>query len=132
MPRKGRLPKAITAKELGNFKNILLREKEETWDETLDDLKHDAKEEYQDFIHMVRDRGDYALVELKESTVFSFIELKYQELENFEQALMRIESGTYGHCIDCGGSIGAARLEVMPAAVRCRKCQERLEKFDGI
>jgi RNA polymerase-binding transcription factor DksA len=87
---------------------------------------------YQDFIDMVRDQGDYALAELKESTVFSFIELKYQELEKIEQALTRIESGTYGHCMACGGWIGGARLEVMPAAVRCRKCQEEVEKFDGI
>ena len=113
-------------------KDKLLRQKEETWDEIIDDLKHDAREEYQDFIHMARDKGDFALAELKESTVFSIIELKYQELEKIEQALTQIESGTYGRCIDCGGSIGKARLEVMPTAVRCRKCQEKLEKFDGI
>jgi len=113
-------------------KDKLLRQKEEAWDEIIDDLKHHASEEYQDFIHMARDQGDYALAELKESTVFSIIELKYQELEKIEQALTRIESGTYGRCINCGGWIGRARLEVMPAAVRCRKCQEKLEKFDGI
>jgi RNA polymerase-binding transcription factor len=132
MPRKRRRPKALADKELENFKNKLLRQKEETWAEIIDDLKHDAMEEYQDFIDMVRDQGDYALAELKESTVFSFIELKYQELEKIEQALTRIESGTYGHCMECGGWIGGARLEVMPAAVRCRKCQEEVEKFDGI
>jgi DnaK suppressor protein len=113
-------------------KDKLLRQKEEAWDEIIDDLKHHASEEYQDFIQMARDQGDYALAELKESTVFSIIELKYQELENIEQALTRIESGTYGRCINCGGWIGRARLEVMPAAVRCLKCQEKLEKFDGI
>ena len=96
MPRKRRRPKALADKELENFKNKLLRQKEETWAEIIDDLKHDAREEYQDFIDMVRDQGDYALAELKESTVFSFIELKYQELEKIEQALTRIESGTYG------------------------------------
>jgi DnaK suppressor protein len=132
MPRKRRRPKALADKELENFKNKLLRQKEETWAEIIDDLKHDAREEYQGFIDMVRDQGDYALAELKESTVFSFIELKYQELEKIEQALTRIESGTYGHCMECGGWIGGARLEVMPAAVRCRKCQEEVEKFDGI
>jgi DnaK suppressor protein len=132
MPRKRRRPKALADKELENFKNKLLRQKEETWAEIIDDLKHDAREEYQDFIHMVHDQGDYALAELKENTVFSFIELKYQELEEIEQALTRIESGTYGRCMDCGGRVGTARLEVMPASVRCRKCQEKLEKFVGI
>ncbi|MGA8181906.1 MAG: TraR/DksA family transcriptional regulator [Desulfobacterales bacterium] len=126
------MPKSFTDKELENFKDKLLRQKEEAWDEIMDDLKHHASEEYQDLINMVCDQADYALAELKEETVFSFIEHKYEELEKIEQALTRIESGAYGHCIDCGGWIGEARLEVMPAAVRCRKCQEELEKFDGI
>ena len=126
------MPKSLTDKELENFKDKLLRQKEETWDEIMDDLKHDASEDYHDFLQMVCDQVDYALAELKEETVFSFIEHKYRELEKIEQALTRIESGAYGHCMDCGGWIGGARLEVMPAAVRCRKCQEKLEKFNGI
>ena len=126
------MPKSLTDKELENFKDKLLRQKEETWDEIMDDLKHDASEEYHDFLQMVCDPVDYALAELKEETVFSFIEHKYRELEKIEQALTRIESGAYGHCMDCGGWIGGARLEVMPAAVRCRKCQEELEKFDRV
>jgi DnaK suppressor protein len=132
MPRKRRMLKALSDKELENIKDKLLRQKEVTWDEIIDDLKHDAREEYQDFIHTVSDQGDYALAELKESTVFSLIKLKYQKLKKIEQALTRIGSRNYGRCKDCGGWIGWARLEVMPAAVRCRKCQEELEKFDGI
>jgi DnaK suppressor protein len=126
------MPKTLTDKELENFREKLLRQKEETWDEIMDDLKHDASEEYHDFLQMVCDPVDYALAELKEETVFSFIEHKYRELEKIEQALTRIESGAYGHCIDCGGWIGGARLVAMPAAVRCRKCQEELEKISGI
>ena len=126
------MPKSLTNKELDNFRDKLLRQKEETWDEIKDDLKHDVSEEYHDFLQMVCDPVDYAMAELKEETVFSFIEHKYRELEKIEQALARIESGAYGHCIDCGGWIGGARLEVMPAAVRCRKCQEEMEKLDGI
>jgi len=126
------MPKSLTDKELENFKDKLLRQKKEAWDEIMDDLKHQASEEYHDFVQMAYDQADYALAELKENTVFSFIEHKYRELEKIEQALTRIESGAYGHCIDCGGWIGDARIEAMPAAVRCRKCQEKLEKFDGM
>jgi DnaK suppressor protein len=115
------MPKALTDMELENFKDKLLRQKEEAWDEIMDDMKHHASEEYHDFVQMAYDQVDYALAELKEKTVFSFIEHKYRELEKIEQAITRIASGAYGHCIDCGGWIGGARLEVMPAAIRCRK-----------
>lgn len=126
------MPKSLSDKELENFRDKLLRQKEETWNEIMDDLKHDASEEYHDFIHMVCDEADYAMAELKEETVLSFIEHKYQEVKKIDQALTRIESGAYGHCVDCGGWIGGARLEVMPDAVRCVKCQEEVEKSDRI
>jgi DnaK suppressor protein len=126
------MPRALTNMELENFKDKLLRQKKEAWGEIMEDMKHHASEEYHDFVQMVYDQADYALAQLKENTVFSFIEHKYRELEEIEQALTRIESGAYGHCIDCGGWIGGARLSVMPAAIRCRKCQEALEKFDRI
>ena len=37
-------------------------------------------------------------------------------------ALMRIENGTYGACVNCGAEIPEARLEVQPTATACVKC----------
>ena len=53
MLRKRRIVKALTDKEFENFKDKLFRQKEKTWDEIIDDLKHDAREEDQDFIDIV-------------------------------------------------------------------------------
>ncbi|HEX9362979.1 MAG TPA: TraR/DksA C4-type zinc finger protein [Candidatus Dormibacteraeota bacterium] len=33
-----------------------------------------------------------------------------------------------GRCVDCGGEIGAERLEALPSAVRCVSCQAAWEK----
>jgi DnaK suppressor protein len=44
-----------------------------------------------------------------------------------EGALQRIESGTYGICVDCGQPIPDARLEVRPEAARCVADQEKHE-----
>ncbi len=35
--------------------------------------------------------------------------------------------GTYGVCEDCSGEIGAERLEVLPDATRCIRCQAEWE-----
>ena len=40
-------------------------------------------------------------------------------LEAVNQALQRIDQGTYGICEVCGQAISEARLEAMPAARRC-------------
>jgi DnaK suppressor protein len=45
-----------------------------------------------------------------------------ETLREIDDALARIESGTYGRCESCGGEIGMARLEAMPAARLCIRC----------
>ncbi|UOF89176.1 TraR/DksA C4-type zinc finger protein [Fodinisporobacter ferrooxydans] len=48
-------------------------------------------------------------------------------LERIDQALGRMEDGTYGICEQCGEPISFARLQAEPAAARCIDCQEILE-----
>lgn len=43
-------------------------------------------------------------------------------------ALDRLEAGTYGRCIRCGGAIVAARLDIMPYAENCVDCQRDVDK----
>ena len=44
------------------------------------------------------------------------------------EAQKRIEDGSYGTCEGCGKPIGTARLEVIPYASLCTKCQVKAEK----
>ena len=46
-------------------------------------------------------------------------------LSDIDAALARLDAGTYGRCLDCGGPIGRARLEAIPDAARCVVCQAR-------
>jgi RNA polymerase-binding transcription factor DksA len=39
-----------------------------------------------------------------------------------QQALARLDAGTYGLCTNCGKVIAAARLEALPAAAQCIRC----------
>ena len=45
-----------------------------------------------------------------------------EESAAIEAALKRIENGSYGRCISCGGAIGLQRLEFVPAAAQCIVC----------
>ena len=44
------------------------------------------------------------------------------KLGGLEQALGRIEAGTYGRCTECGAEIPLARLEVFPETATCVEC----------
>lgn len=48
-------------------------------------------------------------------------------LKLVDAARKRLAAGTYGHCESCGNLIDRARLEALPYATRCVKCQTRLE-----
>jgi len=49
-------------------------------------------------------------------------------LTEVQQALERIENGTYGKCVNCGQPIPEKRLEAIPWAALDVKCEELLEK----
>jgi RNA polymerase-binding transcription factor DksA len=41
------------------------------------------------------------------------------------EALRRVEIGTYGTCVACGGGVPEGRLEAKPEAARCVPCQAK-------
>ena len=51
-----------------------------------------------------------------------------QLLHKVEDALKRMEDGSYGKCGECGDSINLPRLKAIPYVETCLKCQEEIEK----
>ncbi len=49
-----------------------------------------------------------------------------QLLTQITNALVRFEQGTYGICEMCGAEIDPARLQALPYATLCLRCQQRL------
>jgi DnaK suppressor protein len=46
-------------------------------------------------------------------------------LREIDDAVAKLDAGTYGRCESCGAEIGAARLEAMPAAGLCMACASK-------
>ena len=51
-----------------------------------------------------------------------------RKLAQIDDALDRIEENTYGLCEECGVKIPKARLKVLPFAIFCVECQEKIER----
>jgi len=49
-------------------------------------------------------------------------------LDDIDQALRRIEDGSFGICVDCEQPIREERLDVLPYASRCIGCAEKSER----
>ncbi|PYS91544.1 MAG: RNA polymerase-binding protein DksA [Acidobacteria bacterium] len=49
-------------------------------------------------------------------------------LELIDEALARIEAGEFGECVNCGEQVQEKRLEAVPWARYCLKCQDLQER----
>jgi DnaK suppressor protein len=58
---------------------------------------------------------------------FALIQMKSETLNKINDALARLEHGTYGNCFECGDEIAEKRLRALPFAVRCKDCEEARE-----
>ena len=77
--------------------------------------------------HEVLDAGESSEVDIQEDIEFALIQMKAETLTKINEALGRLEEGTYGYCSDCGGEISEKRLRALPFAVRCKECEESRE-----
>jgi DnaK suppressor protein len=52
-------------------------------------------------------------------------------LKKIKNALIRIDEGTFGTCIECGGDIELPRLKARPTATKCISCKEEEERVES-
>jgi len=72
--------------------------------------------------------GDAATGTLDREIDYTLEENSAQVLQQIEEALARIDSGTFGTCTRCGREIAEERLEARPWAALCIDCQRELER----
>jgi DnaK suppressor protein len=76
----------------------------------------------------VRDSADDATSSQNASESLQEEALASQTLVQVQDALRRIEDGTYGKCIACGRQIEAARLKAVPWTPYCLEDQQKYDK----
>ncbi|HEX8846148.1 MAG TPA: TraR/DksA family transcriptional regulator [Pyrinomonadaceae bacterium] len=79
----------------------------------------------------VKDSVDMSLQDVNQELALKLGERESQAVADIDQALMRIDEGTYGQCGRCGKEIDERRLEAMPTARYDAACQTELETSKG-
>lgn len=114
----------MTHGDLDYFKKQLLEKKTE-----LIDVVHKT-ESYgreMDSEAEAMDMADRASKSYTKEFMFSLSNLERQMIILVEEALDRIQEGSYGVCTHCGETVGRRRLEAVPWALLCVHCQELKE-----
>ena len=75
----------------------------------------------------VLDAAEASEADIQDDIEFALIQMKSETLVKIEEALHRLEEGTFGYCFECGDEISERRLRALPFAVRCKDCEEERE-----
>lgn len=124
--------KHLTARELKTFHKLLLDLRDRVTDEitflTGDNLNRSQRDASGDLsnygLHMADQGTDNADREFALSLVSSEQDIIYE----IDEAIRRIDSGTYGLCEHSGDPIEKERLKVLPHARYCVSVQSEMEK----
>ena len=75
----------------------------------------------------VRDAEEQSVDDFVQEVDLALMQMKSETLKKIDQALLRLEEGTYGRCQECETEIPAPRLRALPFASLCRECQQETE-----
>ena len=114
-------------KRQARLRDILMEKKRAMWNELRDELFQLMGEELHSQFEISLDPAERGLVDLLADTGLKVADIRRQELTAMDEAMGRLEQGTYGVCEAGGREIPEERLRVMPTARYCREDQEKQE-----
>ncbi|HEX5708488.1 MAG TPA: TraR/DksA family transcriptional regulator [Pyrinomonadaceae bacterium] len=79
----------------------------------------------------VKDVADMSLLDVNQELEYRLSERESQMVAEIDQALLRIDEGTYGVCARCGQDIPEARLDALPIARYDAACKAVIEASEG-
>jgi DnaK suppressor protein len=118
--RAAKMPK----KELEKYRR-LLQEKKNT---LLAELAKTKNAEEETTEESTQDIADKAVSSYTREFLYSLNDSERNTIQQIDQALGRIEDGTFGSCLNCGNPMNEKRLTAIPWSRHCVDCQELAEK----
>jgi DnaK suppressor protein len=97
-------------------------------EELLHDLSRNRQVTDESVDEQAQDMVDRATSAYTREFAFSLSESDRRTLLLIDQALLRLDQGTYGTCVHCQGHVQEKRLEAVPWARHCLECQELQDK----
>ncbi len=115
----------MDAEKLAHFKKLL----KEQLTRHLANIKTEQAAALDPMDDGVKDSVDMSLLDVSRETALRLGERESAMVAAIDQALMRIDEGTYGTCARCGKEIPLARLEAVPTARYDAECQTLIEQL---
>ena len=124
-------PMPLTERQTQELSGLIDRRRNALLAELREDAERARDQPYSEHAGQAPDTGDESVATLIADLEQADLTRDLDELRALEAAYQRLQDGTYGICVDCGGDIGYQRLKASPAAARCIDDQQRHEKTYG-
>jgi|SRR6201991_1971808 len=108
--------------KLEYFRNLLIEQRRQA----TEDLRAD-RDTAVEGADGVEDIGEMSEFDLSRSVALDLATRNSHLIQDIDDALGRIENGTYGQCVRCGKPLDEARLKAMPTAKYDEECQAAIE-----
>jgi DnaK suppressor protein len=115
----------MNARQREYFKQKLIRWREELLKESSETLQHLQEESLHE-----ADMTDRASLETDRSIELRTRDRERKLISKIDQALRRLEDGSYGYCEETAEPIGVRRLDARPIATLSLEAQERHERME--
>lgn len=116
----------LTANDLEKYKKKLLAKREELTGINTQMESHALKATEQD--SSVDHMADFGSDNFEQFVSLGLLENNEKLVQQIDEALERIDEGTYGVCRHCKKPISKARLNVVPWTAYCVDCQRLIEE----
>lgn len=124
--------KKLSKKDAELFRKLILDKKESVAEEIRhisdDTLKKSQKDASGDISGYTYHMADVASDTYDREFSLSLASSEREALYELDDALKRIDDGTFGICEECKTPIARGRLKAVPHARLCLKCQQKKEK----
>jgi DnaK suppressor protein len=110
--------------KVNSIRKKLMKQREELLSEAEQTINSKLGAEKQSF----PDPTDQAAAELDNNFMLKLRGREQKLLKKIDEAIARIDEGSYGICESCGGQIGLKRLEARPVTTLCIECKTEQEE----
>lgn len=120
----------MNKREMQKFKNLLIKQKEQLLgglNNIAKDASRSQRESSGDISSYAYHMADVATDHYDREFSLNIATSEQKVLLEIEDALKRIEDGTYGDCLECDEPITLRRLKALPYAQNCINCQQKRE-----
>jgi RNA polymerase-binding transcription factor DksA len=107
-----------------DLRQLLIERRREMQDGVQNCIRHGRT----DRPNEVRDDLEVSDADLQRSIELALLQMRAETVIHIDQALVQLDAGQFGSCVECESEISGRRLRALPFAVQGQACEERGEE----